>query len=376
MNEPILHQRRRAYPTVFVPLIVVALMLVIAPAANAATTYSSTALNATVNGTAVTASTTIKASVSTAATYAGICARSAGGAHSDFPLAAATVTTAGTSFTKTKTFAAGTYTYWACVKVGGVWFNVGSSKTFTVSGTTPTSPGTGSATASGVAMPVGNLPGWKQVFADDFATDVARGSFPGPYASKWTAYDGFTDSSGAGRYSMSAISASGGAMDLYLHTENGQAISAAPAPIIGSKWKGQTYGRYTVRFKSDPIPGYKAAWLLWPDSGNWNQGEINFPEGGLSSTIFAFNHCVGNPASNCYYFDTKTAYTGWHTATVEWSPGKLTFNLDGKTGTTTSSIPTSPLHWILQTETDGGKPAASAAGHIQIDWVAAYSYTG
>src|ERR1700741_1268265 len=30
---------------------------------------------------------------------------------------------------------------------------------------------------SGVAMPKGNLPGWKQVFSDDFATSVPLGGF-------------------------------------------------------------------------------------------------------------------------------------------------------------------------------------------------------
>ena len=36
-------------------------------------------------------------------------------------------------------------------------------------------------------MPVGDLTGWHQVFADDFTTDVPIGSFPAE-VSKWTAY--------------------------------------------------------------------------------------------------------------------------------------------------------------------------------------------
>ena len=102
---------------------------------------------------------------------------------------------------------------------------------------------------------------------------------------------------------------------------------------------------------------------------------IDFPEGGLNSNIAGYNHCVGAPSSNCYANDFKTPFTGWHTATIEWSPGKLSYILDGKTGTTTTSIPSSPMHWVLQTETaGGGKPAADVAGHLQIDWVSVYSY--
>jgi hypothetical protein len=33
------------------------------------------------------------------------------------------------------------------------------------------------------------------------------------------------------------------------------------------------------------------------------------------------------------------------------------------------------MHWVLQTETnlEGRRPAATAQGHVQIDWVAVYS---
>ena len=55
---------------------------------------------------------------------------------------------------------------------------------------------------SSTAMPVGNLNGWRQIFTDDFTTDVPLGSFPGPYAKKWTSYTGFDDTSGNGTYDM------------------------------------------------------------------------------------------------------------------------------------------------------------------------------
>src|ERR1700686_1550822 len=58
----------------------------------------------------------------------------------------------------------------------------------------PTSP---PAANPGTGMPRGDLPGWHQIFAEDFATAVPVGSFPGPvYQSKWGVYpDGWHDTS-------------------------------------------------------------------------------------------------------------------------------------------------------------------------------------
>lgn len=98
-------------------------------------------------------------------------------------------------------------------------------------------------------------------------------------------------------------------LDLFLHTRGGTPIGAAPVPIVTKAWQGQTYGRYSVRFRADALPGYKVAWLLWPASDSWSEGEIDFPEGGLESTMWGFNHCLNNPTVNCYWVDTH-AWTG------------------------------------------------------------------
>ena len=53
------------------------------------------------------------------------------------------------------------------------------------------------------------------------------------------------------------------------------ALAAAPKPM---GWKGLTCGRFSVRYRSENIDGYKTAHLLWPESSNWNDGEIDFVE--------------------------------------------------------------------------------------------------
>jgi len=243
---------------------------------------------------------------------------------------------------------------------------------------TPTS--TGSVDA-GTDMPLGGLPGWHQIFTEDFNTAVPVGSFPGTiYGSKWGAYpDGRHDTSGNGTYYPSRVlSVSHGVLNMYLHTEivNGVAVHMVSAPVPHLPGGAQAYGRYSIRFRADSVPGYKTAWLLWPDSGLWPaDGEIDFPEGNLDGTIYAFMH-YANPAGGQDWFRTGATYAGWHIATIEWQPGKVTFILDGQlVGVSTTQVPFNPMNYVLQTETclRCAAPSDSAAGNVQVDWVVIYS---
>jgi hypothetical protein len=232
-------------------------------------------------------------------------------------------------------------------------------------------------------MPVGDLPGWHQIFTDDFTTSAPVGSFPGSaYSKKWGARpDGSKDTSGRGTfYPSKVLSVANGALNMNIHTENGVHMVAAPqTKLFGSTGVGQLYGRYSVRFRSDSLYGYKTAWLLWPDSGvQSTDGEIDFPEGDLHSVIKGYvHHTYATSYSDQDWFKTTTTYTSWHTATIEWTPGKVVFILDGQTiGTSTTRVPNKPMHWTLQTETamDGPVPSNSTAGNVQVDWVAVWAY--
>jgi chitodextrinase len=245
--------------------------------------------------------------------------------------------------------------------------------------TSSTSPG--GAAPSGQGAPTGDLPGWHQVFVDDFPYNVALGNFPAGTNGKWDAYpDGWSDTSHHGTYNCTKVcSVHDGMLDMWIHSENGVHYVAVPFPKIpgATSGDGMQYGRYAVRFRSDSIPGYKTAWLLWPDSNVWpRDGEIDFPEGNLDSTICGYMHrqdasSGGDQDGMC----TQTTYSSWHTAVIEWTPSSLKFILDGQTvNNSTSRIPNTPMHWVLQTETalDGSTPSDSAAGHVQVDWAAVY----
>lgn len=98
-------------------------------------TYTLKNLSATVDGTSVTATATVAASVNTTAQYAGICVRDASNNNFDFNKAQNIVlTTNGTVLNgPAQTLAVGTYTYFACVDVQNLWTQVGNSQSFTVS---------------------------------------------------------------------------------------------------------------------------------------------------------------------------------------------------------------------------------------------------
>jgi hypothetical protein len=255
--------------------------------------------------------------------------------------------------------------------------------------------------ASQCTMPVGDVPGFHQVFTDDFDINVPVGGFSGCKMTqnivdsvcpglppieraKWTAYpDGWKDTSRNGTYMASkTVSMHDGVMDIHLHSENGVPLVAAPMPKIpggpGTRG-GAAYGKFMVRFWADPIHRYKVSWMLWPDSGLRADGEIDFPEGNLDSTMWAFMHRQGSvDAVDQDVYGPLTGFNGWHVASMAWTPNSLYFYLDGKTiGRSTVRVPNTPMHWVLQTESalNGQVPQPTDDGHVLIDWVVAYEST-
>jgi beta-glucanase (GH16 family) len=152
-------------------------------------------------------------------------------------------------------------------------------------------------------------------------------------------------------------------------------------------YNGTTYGRYSIRFKTDVIEGYKIAFLLWPTSDDWNDGEIDFPEGNLDGNAFYGASAIkGSYNNGSMTFDppqkVSTATNGdeWHTATTEWTPGSVKWYWDGELVNQTENpdgVPDTPMRWTLQAETnlEGQGVPESSAGHILVDSVTAWEYT-
>jgi hypothetical protein len=353
-----------------------------APAFAATTTsFKSLSLNASINGSVVTASTKIQSGKTIKVQSYGICVRDASGKNYDFNAKYnAYVSNKGTSFSASKVFPAGTYSYYPCVQQNNTWWWT-SAKTFTIKPATNTP--TPTPTPISTAMPVGDQPGWKQNYTQDFNTPAPTGQVGNVYGDPMSGYDGFNDTSGHGTYApKKVLSVSNGSLNYNLHSENGRPLVAAPTM---NNYKGQTYGKYSVRFRSDSLPGYKIAFLLWPSSDNWNEGEIDWPEGNLDTGKMRPASAVpGSLTSNwTMTFEpgqesfAPTTASDWHVATTEWTPNGVKWYWDGQlVASTTKAVPKTDFRWTLQAETEinGKVPASSTAGNLQVDWVTSYSY--
>lgn len=221
------------------------------------------------------------------------------------------------------------------------------------------------------------------IIDEHFLTNAPEGEFFNAYPSFGFYPSPWPDTSRNGTYAPDLISASDGLMRIRMRATSDRTYVAAVLPIIPGHdtWaEGQTYGRYEVRFKVEaPAPGFKIAWLLWPDSDDWNEGEINFPECDLTpgTTIHAFNHQAGNPSVNQLAHDTGASPYEWHTVAIEWTPDRIRYVLDGALAAeTTESVPSTPFHWVLQCETalDGTRPAPGTEAIILVDYVRQWTY--
>lgn len=257
-----------------------------------------------------------------------------------------------------------------------------ASSSWRASVQTPTTGGVrtsapGSAQAAGAALPVGDLPGWRQVFTDGFDTDVPEGSFTSSsYGARWHAYDGFPDTFTVGEYSDDVLSVSGGALQMRWRTEGGVPLVSGIVPLVDGRWGGHVGGRYSVRFRSEaPSQGYNAVFLVWPDSNTWDEGELDFAEGALDGGVRAYHHCPGDPEVPCASAETTAPWGEWHVATVEWTPSGVTYLLDGVRLLRSSDVPVDPMHLVLQGYVRPGWDATRDAV-VQVDWVSVWYPAG
>jgi len=232
-------------------------------------------------------------------------------------------------------------------------------------------------------MPVGDLPGWKQTFKEDFTKDAALGQVGAVYGQSIRGYDGFSDTSGHGTYAPDRVlSVKDGKLNYAVHSENGRHLVAAPTL---NDYKGQTYGRYSIRFRADSMPGYKIAFLQWPSSDQWNEGEIDWPEGNLDDGMMRPALAVpGTYKDGTMKFVpdremfAKTSAKDWHVATTEWTPSGMKWYWDGELVASSTEKPSTNFRWTLQAETEinGRIPANDVKGNIEVDWATSYSYAG
>lgn len=229
-------------------------------------------------------------------------------------------------------------------------------------------------TAALVAVPIGSgsvaqagttSGKFVQTFREDFSTKASKGKFASVYAKSWQPYP---DGMGDGMYwSGTQISAHGGIMDVSLDGKRG---AAGTFGTPSGAWS-HVGGKFTVRARATGADGNGAAFILWPTSNVWSEGEIDFPEGDYDTSPTFFHHSMtpGNEVS-AVTVPTKLSWRDWHTYSVEWIPGKsVTYSVDGRVlRTVTKDVPTTPHRYMFQTGNWG------KSGHLNIDWVSTAVY--
>lgn len=218
---------------------------------------------------------------------------------------------------------------------------------------------------------------WKQTYRQDFDTAAPTGTVAKRYPGMGL-YDGFADTSGQGRYTPSKVlSVSNSALDFYLKSDAGRPMAAAVMP---DGYKPHTTGRVSIRYKTTNTPGYKFVVMLWPNSDNWNEGEIDWPEATLGAKPRPASAVPGSMSTRGMVFQPEretfapTDTSLYHVATTEWDRTAVRFYWDGKlVASTTKAVPTKPMRVTLQAETDtGSRTPAKASGHVKVDWVTIY----
>lgn len=233
-----------------------------------------------------------------------------------------------------------------------------------------TVPGT-----SDVAMPAGDIAGWHQTFADDFTE--------GDISSRWWNYDGQPGGDPGGWFDHTHVNTVNG--DLVIsgsraNTPNGSVY--VTGGINNSKSFQQTYGLFKVRFRADVGRGIAYTMMLWPIGDIWPP-EIDIAEdNGKDRKMTSATLHYGADDSKIHKEVTGN-FSVWHTAELEWSPGKLTYRMDGKVWATmaTPNVPDIPMSIAIQTQAwkCGGSwegcPSSSTPANVNlyVDWVVAYS---
>ncbi|MHB1833781.1 MAG: glycoside hydrolase family 16 protein [Solirubrobacteraceae bacterium] len=226
-----------------------------------------------------------------------------------------------------------------------------------------------------VPMPTGNLPGWREVFADDFNGSRLD-------TSRWRVYQGQPAGDPAGWWEPSHVAVSDGML----------VISAYRDAADGGRWTSggvstdpgfvQTYGKYEVRFRFEQGVGIGHALLLIPQGGVWPP-EIDFSEdngSGRDTTLVTLHYPPGDQRISHH---VHVNLTQWHTLGVQWTPRLLRYTLDGRVWSTTagSEVPSLPMALAIQTQawpctgTWGVCPDTRTPRVVRlyVDWVVAYA---
>ena len=232
---------------------------------------------------------------------------------------------------------------------------------------------------SGVSMPVGDLPGWRQTFREDFnGSDLTE---------RWWTYEGQPNGDPGGWFLPSHVSQRDGRLIIKASREdtpNGNIY--ATGGISNSKSFSQTYGKFEIRFRMDDGYGINYVILLWPTDDRWPP-ELNIAEdnGTADRTLLTSTVHYGGHGSQSR-FTTRALggqdFTQWHTVGVEWTRDLAIMFLDGKEWARYEGnvVPSTPMSLAIQAQawpcggyfSDCPNSTTPREVNLEVDWAVAY----
>jgi hypothetical protein len=221
--------------------------------------------------------------------------------------------------------------------------------------------------------------GWTQTFAEDFNA--------APNSTTWNVYSGGRSGASNAQWAGSHVTASGGLLNMNVSRDSAYGNERVAAGIAQRSFT--TYGKWEVRARIDAGKGVAFALGLWPQANTWPP-EIDFTEDNGANprtTVYGTLHYGANGQDNQVGVNKGGLdLTQWHVWSVEWSPGKLVFLVDGTVwGTVSNSNVTAQnMGLFMQAEpwVQGVSPNSTweqyvdsstpASVNLQIDWVREY----
>lgn len=156
-----------------------------------------------------------------------------------------------------------------------------------------------------------------------------------------------------------------------------ESVTTAFVAAVNGHYVNLRYGEWQWRMMLQPDSGGLRGWsitgVLWPESNDPADGEIDFPEWHPGGPMMIFAHETGtHPKQNCQVFQIVPGpgpLGVWHDYGLRWSASGFSFWIDGQRyWSTTCGQPRGRMHLVLQTGFDNGLAPPDSFGHALFSW--------